>query len=68
MTDDTQLVPRELAERYKRERNEVLNAAMLLADEYEDRRAQWGNEYLWQKHERSDEVNASIETIRRLGK
>ena len=68
MTDDTQLVPRELAERYKRERDELLSAAVLLADEYEDRRAQWKDECLWQKRERADEVNAAIETIRRLSK
>jgi chromosome segregation ATPase len=54
----------ELAEA-REQRDTLAEAAKILADEYEDRRAQWGSEYLWAKHECTDAVNNAISTIRK---
>jgi ribosomal protein S27AE len=42
------------------ERDMFITAGKVLAEEYEDRRSQFGSEYLWQKHEDADCVNAAI--------
>ena len=47
-------------ERVRVERDMLVAAGKLLAEEYEDRRSQWGDEYLWKKHEDTDAVNAAI--------
>ena len=55
---------RELAEA-RRQRDTLEEAAKILAEEYENRRVQWGSEYLWTKHEDADAVNNAILTIRK---
>jgi hypothetical protein len=47
-------------ERARVERNMLVAVGKLLAEEYEDRRSQWGDEYLWKKWEHTDDVNAAI--------
>jgi hypothetical protein len=39
-----------------RERTALLNALDLLLDEYDDRAAQFGDDYLWRKHEDTDAI------------
>jgi hypothetical protein len=58
---------RETAERYRLEANAMMmqrdtlaEAGKILAEEYEDRRSQWGGEYLWQKYEDAEPVDAAI--------
>jgi hypothetical protein len=38
----------------------LAEAGKILAEEYEDRRSQWGGEYLWQKYEDAQRVDAAI--------
>jgi hypothetical protein len=54
---------RELAEA-REERDRLAEAASILAEEYEDRRAQWGNEYLWKKHEDTERVNQALAAVK----
>ena len=54
---------RQLAEASE-QRDRLEEAGKVLADEYEDRRAQWGNEYLWTKHEDTERVNEAIAVVK----
>jgi hypothetical protein len=42
------------------QRDRLAEAGKILAEEYEDRRSQFGSEYLWQKHEDAERVDAAI--------
>jgi hypothetical protein len=42
------------------QRDRLAEAGKILAEEYEDRRSQWGGEYLWQKYEDAESVDAAI--------
>jgi hypothetical protein len=42
------------------QRDRLAEAGKILAEEYEDRRSQWGGEYLWQKYEDAQRVDAAI--------
>jgi hypothetical protein len=42
------------------QRDRLAEAGKILAEEYEDRRSQFGSEYLWQKHEDAEPVDAAI--------
>ena len=44
----------------KEQRDRLAEAGKILAEEYEDRRSQWGGEYLWQKYEDAERVDAAI--------
>lgn len=48
----------------REQRGRLADAALVLAEEYEDRRAQWGDEYLWTKHEDTERVNAAIAAVK----
>ena len=50
---------RELVEA-REQRDRLAEAGKILAEEYEDRRSQWGGEYLWQKYEDAQRVDAAI--------
>jgi hypothetical protein len=47
-------------ERVRVERDMLVAAGKLLAEEYEDRRSQFEYDFLWKKHEDTDAVNAAI--------
>jgi hypothetical protein len=49
-----------LCRRLERERDRLAEAGKILAEEYEDRRSQFGSEYLWQKHEDAERIDAAI--------
>jgi hypothetical protein len=49
-----------LCRRLERERDRLAEAGKILAEEYEDRRSQWGGEYIWQKYEDAQRVDAAI--------
>ncbi len=42
---------RDYARELEMQRDELMNALQELMDEYEDRKCQFGDEYLWDKHE-----------------
>jgi hypothetical protein len=42
------------------QRDRLAEAGKILAEEYEDRRSQWGGEYIWQKYEDAQRVDAAI--------
>ena len=44
----------------REQRDRLAEAGKILAEEYEDRRSQWGGEYLWQKYEDAERVDAAI--------
>jgi hypothetical protein len=44
----------------REQRDRLAEAGKILAEEYEDRRSQWGGEYLWQKYEDAQRVDAAI--------
>ncbi len=48
------------AMRVTEQRDRLAEAGKILAEEYEDRRSQWGGEYLWQKYEDAERVDAAI--------
>jgi hypothetical protein len=52
------------AARYKAERDNLAEAGKILAEEYEDRRSQWGSYYLWEKHENTELVEAALAALR----
>jgi len=53
---------RELAEA-KEQRDRLAEALEGLMDEYIDRKAQWGNEYLWDKHECVEVIQAAQKAL-----
>jgi hypothetical protein len=44
----------------REQRDRLAEAGKILAEEYEDRRSQWGGWYLWQKYEDAQRVDAAI--------
>ncbi len=51
---------REERDKAREQRDRLAEAGKILAEEYEDRRSQWGGEYLWQKYEDAGRVDAAI--------
>ena len=45
------------------QRNTLAEALDGLMDEYTDRKAQWGSEYLWEKHECAEVIETAREAI-----
>ena len=53
---------RELAEA-RAQRDALVEALDGLMDEYTDRKAQWGSEYLWEKHECAEVIETAREAL-----
>ena len=45
------------------QREKLAEAAKLIADEYEDRRCQFGGDYLWTKHEQTEAIENALAII-----